>query len=286
MFISRTRLRASLAAAALAGGVIVAGATAASAAPGTTITLDPSDAVITSEPLVASGSCASGSRTAVVTVSQNGSVLTQGSANLSGSLTYRVTLDVSQGTTGLASVAVDCFKYPTAAPVGSASTAIGILEDSLVRPIAVTVSPSKVHLGGQLTVTGACPAGTPSAEVLIGSGNNDQPFYDQIVTPAADGTVTVTTTVKPGRYVTVGDAGAVVACGTPDNPAGFGFADFTLLAALPTPARPAAPAAADPASAVPTLARTGTNGLPMTGAALGLLAVGGLLQVARRRLRA
>jgi hypothetical protein len=287
-----TRLRAVLAATALAGGVIVGGATVASAATGTTITLNPSDVVGTGDPLTASGTCATGSRTAVVTVVQDSTVLDQTAANLSSSLGYSVTLDVSQGTLGPATVTVDCYQYPTAAPVGSASAEVGIDDGSSGPDVPVSISPSRVHIGGTITITATCPAGTPTAEVMAGSGTNTQPFFDTTVTPAADGTLSATTTVKAGPLVSVGQAGALVVCGTQDNPAGIGFADLTILAALPgsavPPAAPTGPAesATPPASAVPTLAYTGSNALPMTAMALGLLAMGGVLLVTRRRLRA
>jgi hypothetical protein len=293
MLNSPTRLRAVLAATVLAGGAIVGGATVASAATGTTITLNPSDVVGTGDPLTASGTCAPGSRTAVVTVVQDNTVLDQTAANLSSSLGYSVTLDVSQGTLGPATVTVDCYRYPTAAPVGSASADVGI-DDGSSPSVPVSVSPSRVHIGGQITITATCPAGTPTAEVLGVSPSQSQPFFDKTVTPAADGTLTVTTTVA-GPLVAAGPAGAVVLCGTPNNPTGFGFADLTILAALPgsavppaTPSAPAGPAeaATPPASAVPTLAYTGSDALPMTAMALGLLAVGGVLLVTRRRLRA
>jgi hypothetical protein len=288
----RTRLRAVMAATVLAGGAIVGGATVASAATGTTITLNPNDVVGTGDPLTASGTCAPGSRTAVVTVVQDNNVLDQTAANLSSSLGYSVTLDVSQGTLGPATVRVDCYKYPTAAPVGSASADVGIDDGSSGPDVPVSVSPSRVHIGGQITITATCPAGTPTAEVLAGTGHNLEPFFDKTVTPAADGTLSVTTTVAAGPLVTAGPGGAVVFCGTPDNPTGFGFADLTVLAALPgsavPPATPPGPAesATPPASAVPTLAYTGSDALPMTAMALGLLAVGGVMLVTRRRLRA
>ncbi|HEV7172328.1 hypothetical protein [Pedococcus sp.] len=295
MLNSPTRLRAVLAATALAGGAIVGCATAASAATGTTITLSPSDVVATGDPLTASGTCVTGSRTAVVTVVQNSTVLDQTAANLSPSHGYSVTLDVSQGTLGPATVTVDCYQYPTAAPVGSASADVGIDDGSGGPNVPVTISPSSVHIGGQITITATCPAGTPTAEVLAGSGTNSQPFFDKTVTPAVDGTLSVTTTVAAGPLVAAGPGGAVVLCGTPNNPTGFGFADLTILAALPgsavppaTPSAPAGPAesATPPASAVPTLAYTGSDALPMTAMALGLLAIGGVMLVTRRRLRA
>lgn len=245
MLLSRNRFRRVLAASVMVGGVIAAGATSASAASTTTITLNPNDVVAAGDPLTASGVCAAGSLSAVVTLTQNGSVLDQTSANLSPSLAYNVSLDTSQGATGVASVSVDCFRYSGAAPIGSASASVGIIALPSFTPINVTVTPGKVEIGKQVTVVGACPAGTATAEVLMGSGNNIQPFLDQTVTPAADGTVTLTTTIKAGNLVSPGDAGALVVCGSQQNPSGVGLANFRILAA---PAGAVAPAAPKPVS--------------------------------------
>jgi hypothetical protein len=291
MLLSRSRLRTLLAASVLVGGVAVAGASAASAAAATTITLNPSDVVFAGDPLTATGTCAPGSLSAVVTLTQNGSIVDQISTNLSPSQGYNVNLDTSSGNTGLASANVDCFKYAGAAPIDSASATVAIDAGPPFTPIDVTVTPGKVQIGKQITVNATCPAGTTTAEVLMGSGNNSQAFLDKTVTPAADGTVTLTATITAGPLVQTGDAGAVVVCGTQANPSGLGFAPFRILAApavapvashAPGPKAPADPPAA---SAVPVLASTGINGMPATATALALVGMGLLLQLTRRRLQ-
>lgn len=291
MLLSRTRFRALLAASVLVGGVAVAGASAASAAPATTITLNPNDVVLAGDPLTATGTCAPGSLSAVVTLTQNGSVLDQISTNLSPSQGYNVNLDTSQGATGPASASVDCFKYAGAAPIDSASTTVAIDASPQFTPFTVTVTPGKAQIGTQVTVSGMCPAGTTTAEVLMGDATANQPFLDKTVTPAADGTVTLTTTLNAGPLVAPGDAEVVIACGDPNNPTGFGFGSFRILAAAAvTPVASHAPAPkvpADPkaASAVPVLASTGINGVPATATAFSLMAMGLLLQLTRRRLQ-
>jgi hypothetical protein len=288
MLLRRSRFRTLLAASVLVGGVAVAGATAASAAPGTTITLNPFDVVFAGDPLTATGTCAPGSLSAVVTLTQNGNIVDQISTNLSSSQGFNVNLDTSAGNTGLASANVDCFKYVGAAPISSASATVAIDASAPVTQIDVTVTPGKVQIGKQVTVSGKCPAGATIAEVIMGSGNNTQPFLDKTLTPAADGTVTLTTTIKAGPLVDTGDAGAVLLCGTQANPTAVGFASFRILAAAVAPvAAPAHTTAAAPAaaSAVPVLASTGINGLPATATALLFLAMGVLLQLTRRRLQ-
>jgi hypothetical protein len=224
----------------------------------------------------------------VVTLTQDGSIVDQISTNLSPSQGYNVNLDTSQGATGLAAASVDCFKYSGAAPIDSASATVAIDAGPPFTPIDVTVTPGKVQIGKQVTVSGTCPTGTTTAEVLMGSGHNNQAFLDKTVTPAADGTVTLTATITAGPLVQTGDAGAVIVCGTQANPSGIGFAPFRILAAdvvpavKPAPKAPAHPAAA---SAVPALANTGIDGMPATATALGLLTVGLLLQLTRRRLQ-
>ncbi len=291
MLSARFRLSAAAAVAVLGAGLFLAGP--ASAAPGTTITLDPSDIVLTSDTLNASGTCAAGSLSAVVSVSQNGKDIATGAQSLDGSLTYDIDLDVTKGTFGSASATVNCFGYDAKSPLGTASAQFLLVADLNFDEVKVTVSPSKVAIGSRFTITGTCAPGTKTATVVAGSGDNDQPFLDEAVTPAADGTVRVTSTLKAGKYVQVGDAGAGVFCGDVNAPAGLGFQEFTITAAAAgapvpatghgaapaspsAPARPAAPARAE-------LAATGSDNGPIAliGSALVLLGLGA--HVLRRR---
>ena len=221
MLSARFRLSAAAAVAVLGAGLFLAGP--ASAAPGTTITLDPSDIVLSSDTLNASGTCAAGSLSAVVSVSQNGKEIATGAQSLDGSLTYDIDLDVTKGTFGAANATVNCFGYDEKSPLGTASAQFLLVADLNFDEVKVTVSPSKVAIGSTFTITGTCAPGTKTATVVAGSGDNDEPFLDETVTPAADGTVRLTSTLKAGKYVQVGDAGAGVFCGDANAPAGLGF---------------------------------------------------------------
>lgn len=288
MLSARFRLSAAAAAAVLGAGLFLAGP--ASAAPSTTITLDPSDIVLSGETLNASGTCAAGSLSAVVTVSQNGKEIAGGAQSLDGSLAYDIDLDVTKGTFGAANATVSCFGYDEKSPLGTASAQFLLVADLNFDEVKVTVSPSKVAIGSKFTITGACAPGTKTATVVAGSGDNDEPFLDEMVTPAADGTVRLTSTLEAGKYVQVGDAGAGVFCGDADAPAGLGFQEFTITAAaaaanVPAAGHGAAPAtpAAPAAPSRPELAATGSDNGPLAliGSALVLLGLGA--HVLRRR---
>lgn len=273
--------RLSVAAVALSLGGVVLAAGAAQAAPVTTITLEPSDVAFSEDPLEASGACIDGSSTAVVTVSQGNTVVDQTAATLDAQLNYSVTLDLTSGETGQATASVDCFAYADPDPLGSAEEEFFLVTDADFEEIPVSVSPSRVAIGTSFTITAECEPGTTSAIVLAGSGDNEDAFLEEEVTPAADGTVTLTAVLKAGPLVDRGEAGAMVVCGTEDEPSGFGFADFTIVAA---PAAPAAPAPR-PASAVPTLANTGSDNGPLTAFGAGLVLLGAGAYGARRSLR-
>ncbi|WP_270887214.1 LPXTG cell wall anchor domain-containing protein [Pedococcus sp. 5OH_020] len=278
MLSARIRTSAGAAALAFTGALIFAGPAQAAE---TTITLSPQDVAFVDEPLRASGTCTDGSRTAVVTVTQTGDVLDQVAVDLDATLAYSVSLDLSDGSTDLATARVECFRYADAAPIGTKDAQFFLAADDSFDMIHVTVNPTSVHVGGTLTISGKCPAGTLVAEVLAGDGELDQPFLDETVIPAADGTVSLTTTVRPGEFVRVGDALAVIACGDAENPTAVGFADFRVLAAVAAPApSPAAPV--PPASAVPQLAATGSENGPLTAVGLGLVLAGAGLYRLRR----
>ena len=281
---ARFRLSAAAAVAVLGAGLFLAGP--ASAAPTTTINLDPSDVVMSDEVLNASGTCAAGSLAAIVTVSQNGTeVASEGVDVDKADLSYSVDLDLSKGTFGAANATVTCFRYDAAAPLGTASAQFLLAADMVFDEIDVTVNPTTVAIGSEYTITAACAPGTESAEVLAGVGENDEPFLDEMVTPAADGTVTYTGTLTPGEFVEPGDAGALVVCGDMDNPEALGFAEFTITAApasaIPAVVPGAAPAAAP--AARPELAATGSDNGPLAGLGGALLLLGVGAHVLRRR---
>jgi LPXTG-motif cell wall-anchored protein len=285
MLSARFRLSAAATVAVLGAGLFLAGP--ASAAPSTTITLDPADVVMSDEVLHASGTCAPGSTSAVVTVTQNSTEVARESVDVDkADQSYTVDLDVSKGVFGAANATVSCFRYDAPDALGTASAQFLLAADLVFDEIEVTVNPSRVAIGSAYTITGACAPGTTTAEVMAGVGENDNPFLDETVTPAADGTVTYHGTLEPGTaYLEPGDAGALVVCGDLDAPDALGFSEFTITAApasaIPAVVPGAAPAAAP--AARPELAATGSDNGPLAslGGALLLLGVGA--HVLRRR---
>jgi LPXTG-motif cell wall-anchored protein len=287
------RLRLGAAAAVVALGGILFTAGAAQAADGATITVesDPADegVVFSEDPLMASGTCpVRTDSSATVTVKQGSDVVATDAVDVAADGTWSAELDISDAGDGDATVTVDCFAYADQRPTGSASTDIYVITfDSPI--IDVTVSPSKVRLGEQLTITGQCPAGTEVAVVAAGTEDADEPFLAETVTPAADGTVRYTGTV-PRTGVEPGKAAAFVLCGvgsldvldgsnTDEFPTAFGFAEFTVLPAAVAPGTATPP----PASTTPVLANTGSDNGPMAALAAGLLLLGAAAHVARRR---
>jgi hypothetical protein len=287
---SRLRLGAAAAVVALGGVLFTAGA--AQATEGATITVQSEDgAVFADEPLVASGTCpVKPESSATVTVEQGGSELTTEAVDVAADGTWSAKLDITDADTDDATVTVDCFAYGTEGPIASASDDVFVLPTNLPF-IDVTATPSKVRQGGQLTITGTCPAGTETAAVAAGAEEADEPFFDTAVEPAADGSVSYTGTVP--RDAETGDAIAYVLCGVGSMdalfdldsdvfPTAVGFDEFTVLPAQqvvpvskPAPAKPAA-------AAQPTLANTGSDNGPMTALAAGLLVLGAAAHVARR----
>ncbi len=291
---SRLRLGAAAAVVALGGVLFTAGA--AQATDGATITVqsDSTDpgVVFAEDPLVTSGTCpAKPESSATITVEQADVVATK-AVDVADDGTWKATLDISDADFGDASVTVDCFAYGLEDPIASASEDVTVVTFPDLPIIDVTVTPSKVHQGGKLTVAGTCPAGTDSAVVAAGTDSETaDPFMSATVTPKADGSVSYTGTVP--KDAETGDAIAFIFCGVNSLeslideesgafPTAFGFDDFTVLPAQqvvpvskPAPAKPAA-------AAQPTLANTGSDNGPMTALAAGLLVLGAAAHVARR----
>ncbi len=273
---SRFRLPA-VAALTLSGLVLAAGV--AGAAPSATIDLDPDDVVFTDEVLHASGVCIDDSRTAVITVTQNGDAIDEVAVTLDADLEYDVELDLSDAVTDIATATVECYRYDDAAPLDTADAEFFIADEEPFDEIPVTVSPSSVAIGTSFTISATCPQGTTVAAVLAGSGDNEEPFLEEEVTPGPNGEVSYTSVLRAGELVQTGDAGAVVFCGTEDELLALGFSEFTITAAR------AAAAPARPAAAAPVLANTGSDNGPLVVVALGLLALGLGAHGARRATR-
>lgn len=278
------RMRVSALASVLAlGGLALAAAPAHAA--GATITVN-NDVAFTDEPLTASGTCAPDSRTAVVTVTQAGKTVAEEAVDVAANLSYTATLDLTGATTGLGTATVHCYVYADGASLGDGSTELFIVDGAGgdVQDIPVTVSPTRVVVGGMLSISATCPVGTTSAIVMAGNEDANDPFIDEEVTPAADGSVSVTARVPATGQVPAkpGAATAVVVCsdGSGFLPLAVGLTNFTVAPAAVAPAKTPTTRAA---SATPQLANTGSDTAPLTAIALALIAAGGVaIRIARR----
>ena len=122
----------------------------------------------------------------------------------------------------------------------------------------------RVVVGGMLSISAACPAGTTSAIVMAGNEDANDPFIDEEVTPAADGSVSVTARVPATGQVPArpGAATAVVVCsdGSGFMPLAVGLTNVTVAPAAVAPAK--TPTTTRAASATPQLANTGSDTAP------------------------
>jgi hypothetical protein len=253
------RLRAGLAAAATLGAAFAVAAPATAA--GATVTVEPQVA-LSDEQVRVSGTCAATSKTAVVTITQDGRTLSEDAAPVTAALSYSVMLDLAGAETGPAAASVECFNYPDRAPVGSGAAGFLILADDFAdaEEVDVAVSPGRVALGGTFTVTAQCPEGSGYAEVYAGNDESDDPFFAAETVPGRDGTVSVTGRVvaADGVEPTAGPASVFVFCAEDDaleaGPTGVGFAEFAIVATPAAPSAPAVPVAASPSPAIPVSA--------------------------------
>ena len=264
------RTRASALATMLAVGGLFAAASPAHAA-NATIAVD-SEVAFTGASLGVSGTCADKTGTAVIIIEQGGEELVVEEVDVDkDDPTFAVDLDISQLSTDFATASVECLHYTTEEALGDDSVEFLAVEGEEVPVIDVTVSPRTVAIGGTLTISATCPAGTASAVVMAGNEDADEPFLEEEVTPAGDGTVTVRARVAEGTGPApeAGAAGAAVMCMDEDGllPAAYGFAEFRISAAAAAPVARAA-------SASPELANTGSDAGPLTAIAVAMIAAG------------
>jgi LPXTG-motif cell wall-anchored protein len=119
---------------------------------------------------------------------------------------------------------------------------------------------------------------------MAGNEDANDPFIEEEVTPAVDGSVSVTARVPATGQVPAkpGSATAVVVCsdGSGFLPLAVGLTNFTVVPAAVAPAKTPTTRAA---SATPQLANTGSDTAPLTAIALTLIAAGGVaIRIARR----
>lgn len=276
-----TPLRAAAAAGALALAGLF-GLAAPAYAAGATIVI-PDGEASTQEPTVVSGTCAAGSETAVVLVTQGGATLDEQAFDVRGDASYAGRVDLSAGETGPAHASVECLAYGQDAPTSTGAADFFLFDgDGFPEEFELEVTPGRVALGRTVTVSGTCPEGSTGALVQAGLAEADEPFFDEEVTLGGDGSFSVTVPVRGTR---TGDAVAFALCfsDSEEDPTAIGFAEFTIVAAPAVP--PANPGPDDPAPVVngPQLANTGSDAAPLTAIAAALVAGGtGLLRLRRR----
>lgn len=286
-----TTRRGALAAGGLALGVLIAGAAPAHAA-GATIVVD--EIVAAADPLAVSGTCAAGSETAVVTVRQEGALITSESVDVGGDLSYRASLDISTIRSGEAVAHVACLVYGTETPLGTDEVAFyAVSGEEAPYEVPVQVTPRSVALGGTITVSAQCRPDTLDATVLVGNTAAEEPFAEARTSPAPDGSLTVRVAIAKdpdshdGPIPVAGGGTVVVFCGDIDaaggsEPVGLGLARFTITPA--TVVRGAATSGTGTSGSVRELANTGSDAGPMTALAAGLVLVGAGAHGLRRRL--
>lgn len=287
-----TTRRGVVVAGGLALGVMVAAAAPAHAA-GATLVVD--QVIAAADPLVVSGTCAAGSQTAVVTVRQEGDTLASASVDLRADLSYRASLDISKAASGEAVAEVACMAYGTATPLGTDSAAFyAVAGDQMPYEVPVRVTPSRVALGGTITVSAQCRPGTVDATVLVGNTAADEAFAEAPANPAPDGSLTVQVVMakdpdsRGGLAPVAGGGTVVVFCGDMDaeegaGPVGIGLARFTITPAAVV--QGAAPSGASGSSgSAQELATTGSDAAPMTALAALLVLAGAGAHTLRRRL--
>lgn len=287
-----TTRRGVVTAGGLALGVLVAGAVPAQAA-GATIVVD--QVVAAAEPLAVSGTCAAGSGTAVVTVRQEGGLVTSESVDVGSDLSYRVSLDISRIGSGEAVADVACLAYRAASPLGTGLVAFyAVAGDETPYEVPVQVSPGRVAWGGTVTVSAQCRPGTLDATVLVGNTAAEEAFAEARTRPAPDGSLTVRVPIvtDPDRHdglaPVAGGGTAVVFCGDIDAAEGSGLVGIGLARFTITPAsvvQGSAPSGSRGASGSPReLANTGPGTAPTTALAAALVLAGSGAHLLRRRL--
>ena len=288
-----TTRRGALAAGGLALGVLVAGAGPAHAA-GATVVVD--EVVAAADPLAVSGTCASGSQTAVVTVRQEGGVVASDSVEVGADLAYRASLDISGIASGEAVADVACVAYGAASPLGTGSAAFyAVAGDQMPYEVPVQVTPNRVALGSTTTVSAQCRPGTVDATVLVGNTAAEEAFAEVPTTPAPDGSLTVQVAIakdpdtRNGPAPVAGGGTAVVFCGDIDaeegsGPVGLGLARFTITPAAALVQGSTPSGSSGSSGSAQELASTGSDAGPMTALAAGLVLAGAGAHTLRRRL--
>ena len=263
---------------ALTGVAVASPAQAAPAQPTTTkatITVDtiPVDVL---EGLKVSGTCPTGSKTAAVTVMQDGSEVGGDAVPVAKDGTWRTSVDLWDAELRPATATVSCLNYPDEAPLATATTGSFTIDlpDFPYDEIEVGVTPRRVAIGGTVKVSATCPKGSTMGAVLAGNEKADDAFLVREVVPGANGRISETVSIVgdgevepqpgPGLVVVVcgDDSGSmsqlqgarkgavrlleaqepITAAALQDMwPTAVGMAEFTILPAVVQPSLPTGP---------------------------------------------
>lgn len=192
----------------------------ARAATGASISIDSKTGSIF-EGVDVSGTCPQGSATAVVTVKQGGEVVADATTDVVGG-EWATNVDLWEAEPGSATATVSCLDYITEAPLGQATSGSFTIEEPEFpfEEIEVGVTPQRVALGGTITVSATCPAGSTLAAVMAGDPKADDPFHMDEVVPGAGGRVSARVPIVGDGVVDPqpGPAIAVVLCGDDSVP--------------------------------------------------------------------
>lgn len=248
--------------------------------------------VSAADPFVVSGRCPAGTDSAVVDVEEGALGVGGGVVDVASNGSWRIAIDITEGGTSQASVFAGCYEYGNGMPLAASYRPFHIVAPGRTAvDVPVTVSPSRVPLGGTLHVTATCQPGATEAWIGATRGDGHVPFSHAKAVPDSDGTVTaelpVTVHGDDWRVYATSQTGpgiVFVHCDTSTRTrvAGIGLARFTITAA---PAAAPVPGAGDrPASATPQLANTGSDAASMTALAASLVLAGAGAHLLRRRL--
>jgi len=271
MLAARTRATSLATLLAIAGLVAVA-APAHAVTSEASITIDSKTGSLF-EGVDVSGTCPTGSGSAVVTVTQGGQVVSGATADVAADGAWSANVELWEAESGPATATVSCLSYADERPLGKPASATFTVEEFLSE-IEVGVTPQRVALGGTITVSATCPEDSTIAAVLAGNEEADDAFFVKEVVPGTGGRVSLRVPVVGDGTVDPepGPAAAVVLCGDDTvslpqlrgaragaarllaarepitsaaledmMPLAFGYIEFTILPAAVEPTLPTGP---------------------------------------------
>lgn len=147
--------------------------------------------VSAADPFVVSGRCPAGTDSAVVDVEEGALGVGGGVVDVASNGSWRIAIDITKGGTSQASLFAGCYEYGNGMPLAASYRPFYIVAPGRTAvDVPVTVSPSRVPLGGTLHVTATCQPG--ATEAWIGATRRDGhvPFSHAKAVPDSDGTVT------------------------------------------------------------------------------------------------